>query len=409
MLGANTGSVLFEIAGNGYRLDFIEFILIMVVGFGLIYFAIRLLVGIFKIPSKACEWKDNRSAKKVGKITQQGYADLIKGDYASAESKLIMNVDKSATPLLNCLAAAHAAHEQGSIEKRDTYFSLAYQADASAKTAIDISRAEMQYDSGDIKGASETIRNGLAIAPKNEALLRLSLDVNRELENWDAVNYQLPKLKKYTSATEEELAYYAYEAATALLDNVNDEDGLDIAWGKLTRAQKADPDYKRIYATRLADLGKPYLCEKFIVKSLNKLWDSELVYLFGLLDNDAARQYKKALSWTGSHKDDANLFLTLGRLALRLEDKDAAKKYYEQAIEAGANEEADRELAKLMEEEGDLQKALAYYRSGMNKLSHTDGLSNKDAETVLEDSDDIIIVDEKAEAAKEAEAVKKVQ
>lgn len=412
MLGANTGSVLFEIADKGYRLDFIEFIILLVVGFAIVYLAVRLITGIFKIPSKACQWKDNRSAKKVGKITQQGYADLIKGDYASAESKLIMHMDKSSTPLLNCLAAAHAAHEQGSAEKRDTYFSLAYQADPSAKTAIDISRAEMQYDAGDIKGASETIRNGLAIAPKNEALLRLSLDVNRDLENWDAVIYQLPKLKKYTSATEQELEFYSFEAATALLDNVKDVEGLDVAWGKLSRAQKAEADYKRVYATRLADLRKPYLCEKFIVKSLKKSWDSELVYLFGLLDNDAPRQYKKALSWLSSNKDDANLLLTLGRLALRTEDKDAAKKYFEQAIEAGANEEADRELAKLMEEAGDLQKALAYYRSGMDKLSYMEGLSSKEVDSALEDSDDIIIVDEKpVEKAetKAAEDEKKVQ
>ena len=69
-----------------------------------------------------------------------------------------------------------------------------------------------------------------------------------------------------------------------------------------------------------------------------------------------------------NHPQDPNLLLTLGRLAFRSEAWDKAKNYYQQAITAGASQEANRELGQLLENLGESDKALEYYRSGLEKV-----------------------------------------
>ena len=416
LLKGDTGLITVKFGEQiNYEMTFIDFAFAAVIFFIVAYYIFRIIGGIIRTPKKMKKWKEESEIKKSGRKTQQGYADLIKGDFASAEKKLVMAADKCSTPLLNYLAAAHAAHQQGHTEKREQYFKLAYESDPSSNIAIEINKAEMYYESGDIAGARNILEKIQHLAPKNEQIQRMLLETNRDTHSWDGVIGQLPKLKKIENITEEEISQYSFEACASILEKADDTDELNAAWKKLSRKQKAEADYKHIYANRLIDLGKPFACEQFIKKAVNKSWDSELVYLYGIVDNDNKRQLKTAKSWLKNHGDDANLLLTLGRISLRLDDKEAAKEYFEKALEVGANEEADRELARMMEAEGDIQKALEYYRSCMNKISpYADeekpldnsnaGDSEAEAEN-LEENKDIIIVDSEDDAKQEAKTV----
>ena len=196
------------------------------------------------------------------------------------------------------------------------------------------------------------------------------LAVNRERKDHNAVLQQLPKLKKLTNYTTDEAFATECEACTNLLENAREQgiEQVDKLWNSLTRKQRQTTELVDQYAYELMEAGEDEKCELLLRKTLRKQWNSDLAYTYGLVQYDAARQLRMAEDWLNNHPQDPNLLLTLGRLAFRGEAWDKSKNYYQQAITAGASQEANRELGRLLEKLGESEKALEYYRSGLEQV-----------------------------------------
>ena len=338
--------------------------------FILMYLLFRLLSWIFGTKKRVGNWKQKKDEISAGKSMQKGYIDLIEGKWDSAEKRLIAKVDKSPAPVLNYLAAAHAAQQNGEPNRRDEYLKQAFDKDPSSKVAVDLTQARMQFEAGDLDEAKNTLTRLLFHVPKNEQVQRMLLAVNRERKDYNAVLQQLPKLKKLSNYTADEAFATECEACTNLLESAREEgiEQVDKFWNSLTRKQRQTPELVDQYAYELMEAGEDEKCELLLRKTLRKSWNSDLAYTYGLVQHDASRQLRLAEDWLNNHQQDPNLLLTLGRLAFRSEAWDKAKNYYQQAITAGASQEANRELGRLLEKLGESDKALEYYRSGLEQV-----------------------------------------
>ncbi len=83
-------------------------------------------------------------------------------------------------------------------------------------------------------------------------------------------------------------------------------------------------------------------------EALQHGWDREAIGLYGrIASSDPARQLTAAESWIKAHPEDADLFLALGRLALRNRRWPQAREHFEMSVRLGTTAAAQGELGRL--------------------------------------------------------------
>ncbi len=119
-------------------------VLILVLAVILIYYSIKLLRGLLRLPISLKHHSQNRRYAKARRQLNQGLIDLAEGRFEQAENHLMRLVDFSESPLVHYLAAARAAQLQGKHDARDNYLKAAHDANPDAGLAIGVTQAELQ-------------------------------------------------------------------------------------------------------------------------------------------------------------------------------------------------------------------------------------------------------------------------
>ena len=118
---------------------------------------------------------------------------------------------------------------------------------------------------------------------------------------------------------------------------------------------------------RFGDTGD---CETVLRRALKRRWDPELVRLFGRVEGrNLKRQLSFATGCLGRHPEDPHLLLTLGRLCKKNQLWGKARSYLEQSLQILPDPVTCRELATLLEQQGEHDAANARFRQGLNLLT----------------------------------------
>ncbi len=345
------------------------FILLLLVLFAIAYLAVRALIRLWQVPRTTAKWSVERRKKKNLSNIVKGHVELAEGQWQAAEKHLLKHVQHSDTPLLNYLGAAQAAQQQGAIERRDQYLQLAYKEDKKAALAVQLTQAELQLAEGNPEQAQKTLAYLKEVAPKHPRVLALLAQVYRDLERWDKLRELLPVLRRRHIFTEEDLKTLEQQTFLGILDRAvgsDDEKALREAWNSLPKDARSNPVLVARYASTLAKHKLGDEAEAVLRSALRKQWAPELVRLYGDIEGaNAERQLSIAESWLQAHPKDADLLLTLGKLALRDQEWNKAKSYLESTLSVTPNAEACQLLAGLLEQQGDRERAVEYYREGM--------------------------------------------
>ena len=345
------------------------FILLLLVLFAVAYLAVRALIRLWQIPRTTSRWSTERRKKKnLGNIVR-GHVELAEGKWQAAEKHLLKHVQHSDTPLLNYLGAAQAAQQQGAIERRDHYLQLAYKEDKKAALAVQLTQAELQLAEGNPEQAQKTLAYLKEVAPKHPRVLSLLAQAYKELGQWNKLRGLLPTLRRRHIFTEEDLKELEQQTFLGILERAiqsDDEKQLRETWNGLPKEARSNPVLVARYATALAQHKEGDEAEAILRSTLRKQWAPELVRLYGEIKGaNTERQLSIAESWLQAHPKDPDLLLTLGKLALREQEWNKAKGYLESALSAAPNAEACQLLAGLLEQQGDRERAVEYYREGM--------------------------------------------
>jgi len=355
------------------RLPLLMFVLLIFLGFVLLYLLFNFIAGVFRAPKRYRKWREQGSENNAHKHTMLGYAGLIEGNWSRAEASLLKKLEHNKTPLMNYLGAAYAAQQQGHLVRRNQYLNDALEKHPRQQLAIDLTRARLLYQAGELSESRNCLEGLRKSAPKNVPVVRLLADVYKELSDWASLVGLVPAMKKLAAFSgdelkqREQLAYDKMVSSPALLQGESDRPA--TSWKALPSAKRKDPELVASYVKQLIKSGKLKEAEDALRTALNRKFNPELIYLYGKVESPFLEyQIQLAESLNTKHKDHPELLLTLARLYQFNNDLQKSADYFKRSIAAGGRDEAYMELGSLMEQLGDKDAALFFIKKGAAAL-----------------------------------------
>ena len=362
----NPGYVL--IAREPYVLEtsLAMFLLLLVAGFLLTYAITRIALRLWRAPYDLKRWRQTRRTRRARLAFQDGLAHLLTGDWLKAEQSLLASLHASDSPFLGNLAAALAAHGQRDPAKRDRYLAAAREQDGSHALAADLLQARLRLASGELEPAHAALMQLAEQHSSQPEIKRLLITALHRLHDWHGLAQLLPEAGEQQLLPETELHALELETQLALLALELPRGMLDTlrqAWSTVPDALREDPQLIAAYARQLLRQDAADEALQLLGQALARDWHESLVLLYGeIAGSKPAAQLEAAEEWRVRHGDSANLLLTLGRLARRLQQIDKARAALERSLTLGGGSAAHAELAQLLETQGDSVNALEQYR-----------------------------------------------
>ncbi|MCB1868659.1 MAG: heme biosynthesis protein HemY [Gammaproteobacteria bacterium] len=349
------------------------FLIINLLVFVALYYLIRILSRLWSIPRQLHGWQDHRSLERARRELNQGLVQLSEGHWQSAEKSLIRHADRSDAPLLNYLAAARSAQQQGAHDRRDHYLQLAHGSMPSADVAVGLTQAELQLEHEQLEQALATLKHLRGIAPRNTHVLKLLKELYERVGDWSELSLILPELKKRRvvgDAELQELELRIYRKLLASAASSSDSNLLRVTWKDFPQSIRQSHAMTMLYANYLKERDADDEAAELLRRAIEQTWNDGLVELYGRVEAaDAAGQLTLAEKWLQDQPKNAVLLMALGRLCLRNRLWGKARSYLEASIGAQPSTPAYRELGVLLEKLGETQHALASYRAGLELSS----------------------------------------
>jgi HemY protein len=366
------GYVLVDVNGWTLESTLVLALVVLILTFTLMFYTLRVFRNVWDMPSDLKRWQQMRQTHKSHASLTNGLIELAEGKWSAAEKNLLRYARIGQASLLNYLAAARAAQEQGAYERRDLYLKNAAQDMPSADIAIGLTQAELQLNQQQLEHALATLRRLQQLSPKHKQVLKTLARLYAELGDWQNLKDMLPSLRKRKVHAETKISQMEQTAYMQLLGVAAQESGnaLQSAWQNTPKSLQENAEVLTHYIQLSL---KPPLkhdendqIEPLIRKALKKNWNDRLVYYYGVVTGtDINSQLIYAETWLANQENNPAVLLTLGRLCLRARLWGKARGYLEACIGAAGSPEAYNELGNLLEQLGEPDEALKCYRAGL--------------------------------------------
>jgi HemY protein len=348
------------------------FIPLLVVAFIVLHLLWQLLRAILGLSSDVSRWRARRQSQKARQAQIRGLIRLAEANWPKAQAELTSVLQHVDSPLINYLGAACASQAMGDTEKRDEYISLAQKNSPQDSLAIAMTQAHLYSWTEQHEQALATLSELRVQAPKHKHVLRLLLKTYLALHDWPSLAALIPELRKHKVLSAEALAQLELQVNRELLMLSLPSGSLEVlkrAWHEVPKALRQQPGLIAIYANHLIKQNQMNEAEALLRAAINRNWNDELVELYGRAHSDnPSAQLETAESWLRSRPEDPALLLTVGRLSLQNELWGKARSYLETSLKRRPSAQTYRELGALMQRLGENDKALDYYRGGLESL-----------------------------------------
>ncbi|MEE9552503.1 MAG: heme biosynthesis HemY N-terminal domain-containing protein [Gammaproteobacteria bacterium] len=384
----NTGHLILTYSDWSIQTSLMFFLAVLFVFFVVLYMGIRSLVNLLELPKQINIWRKHRHQQLSEKFLARGLHALIEGNWHQAEGLLNKGASFSRVPLINYLGAARAAQQQGALHRRDNYLKLAYEDSPGGDVAVGLTQAELLISQQQTEQALATLSNLNEQNPNHAQVKRMLLQMHSNLGDWHVVLEILSELKRSKSLAPENIRAKQLEAYAGLLHQAGDaanKEALDNSWNNIPKKFRSELHLIEVYTTERLKFADTMVCEPLLRKALKNQWDVSLVRLYGLVESkDGAKQLTFAEGLLQGHARDPVLLFTLGRFSARNNLWGKARTYLEESIEIQATPEACRELAALLEGQGEHSAAAVYYQQGLTLAT---AITQHDSVKLLEQTD----------------------
>ncbi len=331
-----------------------------------VYIALRALLLLFGSDRRFNEWRQRRRSLRARRQTTRGLLALAQGQWRRAERNLTSSAKDSDQPLINYLAAARAAYEQDKSEATDEWLKQASLSTKGSDLAVGITQVQLLQSRHQNEQALAVLISLREKHPRHAYLLKLLVKTLQDLEDWVALNELLPTLRKATKIPDEELRKLERNVALQLLDrarHANGGQGLTATFDGLGRDVRYTSDVMKSYVDLLLETEQEEKAEEALREGLKHVWHDELVEIYGRLKGkDANKQLLFAEQQLKERPNDPLLLLTLGRLALRVNDLEKAREYLQTGLSIKGLAELHAEMGKVMLAEGDETLACEHFQ-----------------------------------------------
>lgn len=301
--------------------------------------------------------------------TSRGLLELTEGHWLKAERYLRDAAHFSDTPLINYLSAAKAAEEGGAPDRRDRYIQLAYDASGGSDVAVRLTEAQMRFNQGEMEQSIHSLQSLQMEQPKNPQVLRLLCTIYEATQNWQALYNLLPSLRKaniFPSKESQELLEQKVYKALLPIKAREGKSSVIQFWHTGSGAVQHNNESIATYVRALVEVGADAEAESLLRATLKKVWDPELVSLYGKVKGPSLqKQMNFAETLLAEHDKNPTLLLALGQLSFRNQLWGKAKDYLEGSIALRPCPEGYALLAELMDRLGFPAKRDEYYKKGL--------------------------------------------
>lgn len=361
----NTGYVLVSLPGHRIELSLNFALVLLALGFVLVYMLVRLLAVTIELPRRVARFRAARRREKAHGTLVEALREYFAGRYARAEKTVNKAVALGGPGDLGAIIAAHAAHELRASDRRDGYLAKLPRDPAKPDAAAAISAAQMQLDERLPEDALAT----LAVLPKKHtAALRLELRARQRIGQWDLVPALIDQLaKRDVFSTEQADVERRHAWRQLLLHKSGDADVLAETWKRVPDRYRRDSVVAGAAAKAFLAAGRTGEAAAIIERSLDQEWDGGLANLYGGCgDADALQRIERAERWLKDHRTDSVLLLALGRLCAHQQLWGKAQSYLEASVALEPTYAAHLELAQLHEHLEHDDAARAHHRASLD-------------------------------------------
>ena len=309
-------------------------------------------------------------------LSVQGLLDLAEGRWRKARKKLVKGAKSSGAPMINYLAAAHAAHYEGEEETAEKLLHQAAATTPQATLAIDFSQARIQLDQGHLEQALATLIRLRRQVPAHPLVLRQLKEVYLALQDWRALLQLLPDLKKYKVCGGDELAvleqqaYLNYFQQLARAESLPSLKEMKEVWEQVPARMKSEDALTEAYLALLLKIQAYADAEVLLQQRLNHHWSETLITAYGLLPAqvDPKKRLLEAERWLQARPNDAALLHALGRICQQQALWGKAQAYYEASHQLQADQALLLEMSQLQKALGDERKSQYYAQQAIQAL-----------------------------------------
>ncbi len=364
LLSRAPGFVL--IAYGTTQVEFTLFIFILIylgallVGWGVWTLLRRTLA----MPERLHERRSRRVLRKAERAFTRGTVALAEGRSQTAEDAL---ADAARGPLAfpALIAAAHAADLGGARDRRDEYFRRALAAQPKAAPVVLLTQSDLDLARGDYERALAALvrlRNERGEHPRALVNLARTYLALHEYRSLLGLLPELERKSRLAPADIEELAEAGVAGALSYADS--DPEAIRKLVSKNFRDRAP---IRRLFAGVWAQKGDTKRAAALLASNMEEGCDRQSVHDYAALEAiPAAERLHRIEAWLRRYPGAVPLAKEAGRLALEQRLWGQARRYFEDALRADANDPEVALLAgRAAEEEGRQTEATAVYRAGL--------------------------------------------
>ncbi|TVP89255.1 MAG: heme biosynthesis protein HemY [Pseudomonadaceae bacterium] len=324
-------------------------------------------------------WSRHNRQRRAHQVTTRGLLEFAEGHWKTAQRLLHRAAPAADQPLINYLAAARAAHEQGDYAGADELLREAYESTPKAEVAIAVTQAQLQLARGQYEQALATLTRLRKRYPKHVFALKLMSRLYLRLQDWERLEALLPELRKQKVLPADDLQQLEREVYKALLQQAGergkhqapgDMHPLTSCWQRVPKGLRQDQDMLAVYCVQLRLLGLDTLAEEALRAELRQNYSDHLMHLYGLLEGaDPQRQLATAEKWLSAQPHNPVLLLALGRLSLRNQLWGKAREYLEASFHSKKDIQTCAELVRLLDQLGEVAASQQVLRQGFELMA----------------------------------------
>ncbi len=349
------------------------FVLLVVLSIFLIGAARRLFQG----GGMVSGWLAKGNQRRARRRTTQGLLAMAEGNWPRARKLLTSSASHADMPLINYLAAAHAAAETGDHEAVDELLRKGFESTPGSDMAVGLQQAQLQLSGNRLEQALATLVRLRKQAPHHPFVLKLLKTVYVQLEDWRELSRLLPELRKRDLLGRDELNELERTTWRNLMQQASADcrrqdagqrslEPLTRLWDELPGAMRRDEHIIREYSSLLAALGDEAQAETLLRKVLRNHWSDELINLYGRLEGTKPEeQLILAEQWLKDRPNNPELLMALGRISLRNELWGKAREYFETSLRLRRNRETLAELSRLNAHMGEKDTSIKLLMQGL--------------------------------------------
>ncbi|HET7549193.1 MAG TPA: heme biosynthesis HemY N-terminal domain-containing protein [Usitatibacter sp.] len=362
----STGYVVIVSAPYRIELSVNLMVFLVAAGYFAFYFLVRLAATLVAIPRRVRTYRAERERAGHRQALNDALLAFFQGRYASAEKSATQALLGEETKGVASIIAARSAHELGRFTEREHFL------DHAKGTAPDVDQArlttlaDMLVSQGRHAEALAVLKDLSARDSRNLRLLRLKLQAEQALRNWDEVLQTVASLVKLGGLGSDEAASARRAAHLGnLAHKANDAAALESYWKALPAEMRLDPPVATTAARQQLALGNHEAARAIVEQALEREWNPGLVALYGeAAGSDALPQIERAEKWLRRHARDPALLLALGKLCMKQGLWGKAQSYIEASLALEPTHDGHMTLAALMEQLGKPQEAVRHFRRG---------------------------------------------